>query len=174
MKRRNWNAAAYLVCIACFAIAIWLTDPHQAYAQAPLTPIQITALNLALDAGEHWHDGIELAAIVWAESSLCLHMHAIHSSAQGCAQLHPDTAAMIAGVPVSNWSLEHDWSLNMRIAAAFLRKCMDRFGYRGGIRCYRLGIPAASNPVWSNDDRHYVAKVLRHVWTIEHLPIDEN
>lgn len=155
--------SAALCCLVAHGVATTLTGQ------------QVHILNLALNAGEPQHDGMTLAAIIWTESSFCAHIHGIDHRAQGCAQLHQSTANQVAGRKVSRWRLTHDRRLNLHLAALYLRSCLDRFGYRGGITCFHLGIPAAARvPKRSLLHNVYLRTVLRHVRELEHLPVDED
>ncbi len=112
-----------------------------ACAQAPA--LHLSAEQTAAIVDAYRVGGIRLAAIVLQESSGCLQLTGDGGDAYGCAQLHLDTAEHVVGSRVSAWMLAHDYGLNVRIAAIYLNECTQLYGYKGGITCYHVGIPAA-------------------------------
>lgn len=130
--------------------AVWCASRARAahpamahHAAGIFTSAQAEALIAAWRAGDRYGLGYTLAAIVWQESSGCLHLTGDGGLAHGCAQVHLATARYIAGTQVSAWMLAHDRGLNLRIAARFLAQCVRRYGWRGGIGCYHVGLPRA-------------------------------
>jgi Transglycosylase SLT domain len=103
-------------------------------------------------------------AILLAESSGCMDTHGIDPHAVGCMQLHIDTAALMAGTPVSKWMLEADWVLNIRIGSSYLAYCWEVTHKAAlAISCYNKGPTHAQ---WHDP---YVTNIVR---IMDSLPLD--
>lgn len=88
--------------------------------------------------------GPRLAAIIYQESSACADVHSVVDPlACGCGGTHAGTASYVVGSEIACSFLNIDWDFSIRVAALYLTKCTELFGYRPALTCYNVGIPAA-------------------------------
>ena len=81
-----------------------------------------------------------LTAVLTQESSLCDHKKGMDKTSYGCGQVRKHTAALMYGKPVAAHALQHDDSLNIRIAARYLAYCMQEMpSWDRSVVCYNRG-----------------------------------
>ena len=133
------------------ALLLGLSSWSVPIAASPPPSIQAQALEIAYEAGVAFEPSdwpayahpfpVVVQAILMRESSGCLYLHNPKTKTPiGCMQLHYKTAIKVAGVPISKAMLRLDWTLNIRIGAAYLAYC---FGITHkpalAISCYTEG-----------------------------------
>ena len=105
---------------------------------AALSVGQLSALEAAGRAAEPYGLAETFQAIVFQESSLCLHKVGAHGEL-GCAQIKLATAQEIAPDATAH-RLLNDNAYNLRIGAAILDRCMHRFRtIPRAVVCYNTG-----------------------------------
>jgi hypothetical protein len=81
-----------------------------------------------------------LTAVLTQESSLCHHKKGMDKHSYGCGQVRQQTALLMNGEKVSAHSLQHNDSLNIRIAARYLAYCMQEMpDWDRSVICYNRG-----------------------------------
>ncbi len=117
--------------------------------------------------------GLDLAAIIYQESSACTRIHNPKTTSPiGCGQLHQDTADVAAGHHVSKRALVINWRYNIRLAAKTLRDCQAEFGEDGGITCYEVGAPAARGMTKRQlESSDYLHVIERRIAELKALPL---
>ena len=81
-----------------------------------------------------------LTAVLTQESSLCHHKKGMDKHSYGCGQVRQQTALLMNGAPVTAHSLQHNDSLNIRIAARYLAYCMQEMpNWDRSVICYNRG-----------------------------------
>jgi len=81
-----------------------------------------------------------LTAVLTQESSLCHHKKGMDKHSYGCGQVRQQTALLMNGEKVSAHSLQHNDSLNIRIAARYLAYCMQEMpSWDRSVICYNRG-----------------------------------
>lgn len=127
---------------AALSILLFTMLPFIVIASTPL-PLLTTQQKRMLVKAD-FIGGPRLAAIIYQESSACAEVHsAVDPLACGCGGTHAGTASLIVGSEVACEFLNIDWDFSIRVAALYLEKCTEIFGYRPAITCYQQGIPKA-------------------------------
>jgi hypothetical protein len=81
-----------------------------------------------------------LTAVLTQESSLCDHKKGMDKHSYGCGQVRQQTALLVNGKPVTAHSLQHNDSLNIRLAARYLAYCMQQMpSWERSVICYNRG-----------------------------------
>ena len=81
-----------------------------------------------------------LTAVLTQESSLCHHKKGMDKYSYGCGQVRQQTALLMSGQKVTAHSLQHNDSLNIRIAARYLAYCMQEMpSWERSVICYNRG-----------------------------------
>ena len=81
-----------------------------------------------------------LTAVLTQESSLCDHKKGMDKHSYGCGQVRQQTALLMSGQKVTAHSLQHNDSLNIRIAARYLAYCMQEMpDWDRSVICYNRG-----------------------------------
>jgi|SRR6185312_9551167 len=81
-----------------------------------------------------------LTAVLTQESSLCHHKKGMDKHSYGCGQVRQQTALLMNGEKVTAHSLQHNDSLNIRIAARYLAYCMQEMpDWDRSVICYNRG-----------------------------------
>lgn len=153
------------------ALVLVFTLPLQASGQGlHLSPFQQQMEIYAYRVG-----GLRLAAIILNESSGCTQLHGIDSHAHGCGQMHTKTLWHVAQFKMSPWWLDHDYEMSIRAENLYLQECTRDFGWRGGISCYHMGLPAASHMTYYQlNHSPYLATIERRMRELQALPLSEN
>lgn len=81
-----------------------------------------------------------LTAVLAQESSLCQHKRGMDKYSYGCGQVRKPAAKLVYGKPVEAHRLQHNDSLNIRIAARYLAYCMQQMSsWERSVICYNKG-----------------------------------
>ena len=81
-----------------------------------------------------------LTAVLTQESSLCQHKRGMDKYSYGCGQVRKPAAKLVYGEPVEAHKLQHNDSLNIRIAARYLAYCMQQMtSWERSVICYNKG-----------------------------------
>lgn len=81
-----------------------------------------------------------LTAVLAQESSLCQHKRGMDKYSYGCGQVRKPAAKLVYGEPVEAHKLQHNDSLNIRIAARYLAYCMQQMtSWERSVICYNKG-----------------------------------
>lgn len=101
-------------------------------------------------------------AILIEESSECAHIHnPVGKGAMGCMQLYNPAVIQVVGFKINRRALEQNWTLNIRIGAAYLAYCWSMTHKAAlTISCYNKG-PYAYR--WHDA---YVATIVRIMDTV--------
>lgn len=144
-----------------------------------LSAHQLAALNIAYNEGQKYGIPIYTQAIILTESSACLHKRGDDGKSWGCGQLQVATARTVCRCNFNSRILEKENGTNIRISAAFLSECFNKFYseqyqdlYRA-ILCYNIGFPAAAKAT-NSQVKHskYVARVLYWVRRLHEIRLD--
>ena len=159
------------VCAVLLYLGYWtLTPPVLGAPRGPsLTHLQKQMLVTAYNIG-----GYRLSAIIFQESSACIHVHSpIDKRACGCGGTHTDTAGYVANSRVSCRMLDTDWDFSIRIANAYLQQCTLLYGEKGGVSCYHWGLPASYRMTTKQlDTSDYLHTIERRIRELQALPLD--
>ncbi len=140
-KRGPW--VSVLLALS-FALALAVSQqPTANAAEPPMSPHRQAMQHYAYEVG-----GITLVAILWQESTMCLHKSGDDGTSLGCGQLKLKTARMYAPY-VTRPMLLHDDELNIRIAHRHFLYCEALTGsWTGAVYCYNHGDIAARAATW--------------------------
>lgn len=168
-----------LFCVFLLLIAtVWsiaYCKPVVSAIAPPLSTHQKQALVVAWQAGYHVGLPLVFTAVVYVESSLCRDVG--HHAAKGCAQIQHPAATVAAGfnIPVWRYTGDVDRDVNMALGARYLALCMDRFGWPGGLACYRLGPAGAAALTARERDRlPYTRAVLAAMRWLREVPSSDD
>ncbi|HLW74038.1 MAG TPA: transglycosylase SLT domain-containing protein [Gammaproteobacteria bacterium] len=112
-----------------------------------------------------------LTAVLTQESSLCQHKRGMDKHSYGCGQVRKPAAKLVYGKPVEAHKLQHDDSLNIRIAARYLVYCMQQMpSWERSVICYNKG-PYRARTMSDKDvaKDSYLASVRRRMHEAQNL-----
>ena len=118
-------------------------------------------MSMACSAGEKYGLCRTMVAVTKVESSGCKYLVGDHGRSLGCDQVSIK-AARAVGYHVTRKQLLRDAPLNMRIAAAYMARCIVRMGtWERGLVAYNTGENTAIKLSWRQIERFYYVRRIK-------------